>query len=281
MEDETISITRPQSNPVVQNKFNNEPKKESKYPTEIIELPSEGRFYSIDSVLSSGEVELKMMTAREEDILTNQNFIRKGTVLDKLLESLIVDKRVNINDLLIGDKNAIFFAARRLAYGDDYGPLEIKCPSCRESNKITVNLGELGYKKIELSDFDKGVNEFSYVLPFSKVNITYKLITSGDESSVDAEMKALQKIKSTNTSSEVTTRMKRIIVSVNGDTDKKVINKFVDEMPSRDSIELRKHVKGHTPDVDNNFNFVCEHCNHEERVAVPMTVAFFWPESRG
>ena len=146
------------------------------YPSETIDLPSKGYFYDESNPLSKGSIELKMMTAREEDILTNENFIKNGTVLDKLMESLIVTPGVRTQDLLMIDKNSLFIAARRLAYGDDYGPLEIKCPSCRESNKITVNLGELGYKKVDLSEFDKGANEFSYVLPFLYLTLQFQLV---------------------------------------------------------------------------------------------------------
>ena len=153
MEDQTIQLTRPQSaiqQPVIAELS----KSDNKYPTETIDLPSEGRFYSKNNPLSTGQVELKMMTAKEEDILTNQNLIKKGQVLDKLIDSLIVNKNINTDDLLIGDKNAIFFATRRLAYGDDYGPLQIKCPSCKESNEITVNLSELKYKQIYDVEFE-------------------------------------------------------------------------------------------------------------------------------
>ena len=99
-QDNIIPITRPSSTvsqPVA--------KQESKYPTEIIELPSRGYFYNSGDPLSKGVVELKMMTAKEEDILTNESFIKKGVVLDRLLESLIIDKTININNLITGEKS--------------------------------------------------------------------------------------------------------------------------------------------------------------------------------
>ena len=252
---------------------------EFKVPTETVKLPSKGLLYPKESPLSKGEVEMKYMTAKEEDILTNQNYIKKGIVLDKLIESLIVDKDVKLDDLLLGDKNAVFVATRRFAYGDSYGPLQIKCPSCRENNECTFNLGELKYKDIDLSKYPPGSNKFDIELPYCKKTVTCKLLTSGDEKQIENETKMLQKIK-TGSTSDVTTRLRYTIVTVNGNSDKAEVKKFVEnELTSRDSFELRKLIKERTPDIDLNFDFKCEQCNHEERIGVPLTVQFFWPDS--
>ena len=276
MDDYTIPITKPAS----QFAGNvSQPKQETTYPSEIVDLPSQGHFYDSSSPLSNGTINLKVMTAKEEDILTNQNYIKKGIVLDKLIESLIVDKDVKLDDLLLGDKNAIFVATRRFAYGDSYGPLQIKCPSCRENNECIFNLGELNYKEIDFSKYEPNVNKFDVQLPYCKKTVTCKLLTSGDERQIENETKMLQKIKTGNTA-EVTTRLRYTIVAVDGNTTKQDIQKFVEnELTSRDSLELRKLVKERTPDIDLNFNFKCEHCNHEERIGVPLTVQFFWPDT--
>ena len=149
MDDYTIPITKPASQFAGNS---SQQKQETTYPSEIVDLPSQGHFYPSSSPLSNGTINLKIMTAKEEDILTNQNYIKKGIVLDKLIESLIVDKDIKLDDLLLGDKNAVFVAIRRFAYGDSYGPLQIKCPSCRENNECTFNLIELKYKEIEIFD---------------------------------------------------------------------------------------------------------------------------------
>jgi hypothetical protein len=276
MDDYTIPITKP-ANQFVGNV--SQPKQETIYPSEVVDLPSQGHFYDSSSPLSNGTINLKVMTAKEEDILTNQNYIKKGIVLDKLIESLIVDKDVKLDDLLLGDKNAIFVATRRFAYGDSYGPLQIKCPSCRENNECTFNLGELNYKEIEFSKYQPNVNRFDIQLPYCKKTVTCKLLTSGDEKQIENETKMLQKIKTGNTA-EVTTRLRYTILAVDGNTNKQDIQKFVEnELTSRDSLELRKQIKERTPDIDLNFNFKCEQCNHEERIGVPLTVQFFWPDS--
>jgi hypothetical protein len=276
MDDYTIPITKPASQFAGNS---SQQKQETTYPSEIVDLPSNGHFYDSSSPLSNGTINLKVMTAKEEDILTNQNYIKKGIVLDKLIESLIVDKDIKLDDLLLGDKNAVFVATRRFAYGDSYGPLQIKCPSCRENNECTFNLIELKYKEIDFSKYEPNVNKFDIQLPYCKKTVTCKLLTSGDERQIENETKMLQKIK-TGSTAEVTTRLRYTIVAVDGNNNKQEIQKFVEnELTSRDSLELRKLVKERTPDIDLNFNFKCEHCNHEERIGVPLTVQFFWPDT--
>ena len=249
------------------------------YPSEAVWLPSKGYFYPQNSPLSKGTIDVKMMTAKEEDILTNENFIKSGTVLDRLLDSLIVTPNVKISDLLMVDKNALFIAARRLAYGDSYGPLRINCRKCGEENNTVVNLGEMNEKPIDFSVFNKGDNEFEFTFPHSKRKIVFKFLTSGDEDSIDKDSKALSKIKK-NASAEVTTRLKRLIVELDGKRDQILINNFVDnELLSKDSMALRAYIRTISPEIDMGFNFTCEHCSNSERMDVPMTVQFFWPES--
>jgi T4 bacteriophage base plate protein len=276
MNEETIAITRP-TVPAVNTKPSQQ--QESTYPTEMIDLPSNGYFYKKSNKLSSGKVELKMMTAKEEDILTNENLLKKGEVLNKLLDSLIVDKDINSNDLLVGDKNALFVAARRLAYGDNYGPLQITCKNCKEDSEISINLADIKSKDYNFELHNGENNIFSFILPYSKKTIEYKLPTAGDERNIDAELKSIAKLNKSN-SAEITTRLKYLITSVNGNNETAYIRKFVDtELLSRDSIALRNDIRKNAPDLDLTFDFICEHCNNSERMDVPMTAQFFWPTS--
>ena len=254
--------------------------KQTSYPTETIDLPSKGYFYNSEDALSKGELELKTMTAKEEDILTSPNLIKKGVVLDKLLESLIVTPGVNIDNLLLCDKNALFIAARRLAYGDSYGPLSIKCQKCGEESKHTINLGEIKEKEYNFDSVEKGKNLFQFTLPSSKKVIVFKLINSKDESDIDKELKITNKLLKSGGSSEITTRLKKVIVSIDGETNRAIVNKFIDnDLLSKDSVALRSYIKTISPDLDMTFNFMCNNCNNEERMDVPMSVSFFWPES--
>ena len=160
--------------------------KKFKFPTEIVDLPSKGLLYPEGHPLSSGTVEMKYMTAKEEDILTNLTYIKQGIVIDKLLQSLIVSK-FDWEDLLIGDKNAIMIAARVLGYGKEYS-------FNYDNEEITVDLTELPTIELDEDEVVKGVNEFEYELPFSKNKITYKYLTAKDEKAIEAEVKGIKRI---------------------------------------------------------------------------------------
>jgi len=244
---------------------------ELKFPTEEVELPSKGLLYPKDNPLSSGKVEMKYMTAKEEDILTNQNYIKQGVVIDKLLKSLIVSKDVNYDDLVVGDKNAILIAARILGYGKDYDFMY-------NNEEITVDLTELQPQYLDEESLVDGKNEFSYTLPHTNTLITYKLLTNRDEKKINGEVKGLKKINKSS-SPELSTRLKHMITSVNGDSDNKKIREFVDNyMLARDSRAFREHIKNTQPDIIMKFDYQGEN-GDEEDVNIPMTAGFFWPDS--
>ena len=249
------------------------------FPTEVIDLPSKGHFYPSDNPLSSGQVEIKYMTAKEEDILTSANLIQKGIVLDKLLQALIVSEGVNLDDVLIGDKNAIMIASRILAYGKDY-KFEYTDPSNNEKKTHTIDLSKLEHKKIDFKSHPKGQNQFSFELPNSKRKVTFKLLTQREEKNIDAELKALRKLsKDSGITSEITTRLKASILSVDGNDERAFINNFVDnEFLSMDSFSYRANLITLTPDV--NLSETIEYDNGDlEEVAVPITSQFFWPSA--
>ena len=251
------------------------------FPTEVVDLPSKGLLYSKDSPLSSGNIELKYMTAKEEDILTSRNLIQKGIVLDKLLESVIVDENVSLNDLLLGDKNAIMIATRILGYGKDY-IVSLTDPSTGDKQEETFDLTKVGDKKIDYKLFKSGKNEFEFDLPSSKVKILFRLLTHKEEKEIDAELKAYKKFaKDSGITAEITTRLKKAIVSVNGDTSLKRISEFVEnELLSRDSLSFREHLIKITPDVDMSFTFTSETTGEDTTMDIPLDVEFFWPAGR-
>ena len=181
---------------------------EKKFPTEIIDLPSKGLLYPKESPLSSGKIEMKYMTAKEEDILTNQNYINRGIVIDKLIQALIVDKSIKYGELLTGDKNVLLVAARILGYGETY---EFNY----QGENHTVDLSKLDNKAIDESLFEAGKNEFTYTLPTLNKSITFKILTHQDDMDIDRELKGLQKINK-DSNPEMTTRLKYIIQSVDG-----------------------------------------------------------------
>ena len=247
-----------------------------KFPTELVELPSKGLIYPEDSPLSKGTIEMKYMTAKEEDILTNQNYIKDGSVLDRLLQALIVTPGVDYDDLIVGDKNAIMVAARVLGYGAEY-PVDITCPKCGAKSKETINLADLENKQIEF--YPENENKFEFELPLSKRNLTFRVLSHRDEAWVaDMAKRKKKQSRSSQVSFELSSRLKAMIIAVDGDEDQNTINKFVDnEFISRDSLAFRKHLDKVTPDVDMTFFFECQECGHEEQISIPLNVEFFWP----
>ena len=240
---------------------------EFKFPTEVIDLPSKGIVYSKENPLSSGKVEMKYMTAKEEDILTNQSYIQKGTVLDKLLKSLIVDKKINIDDLIVGDKNALLVGSRILGYGKDYDVTI-------NGVNYTIDLSTLENKEFDIKSLEQGKNEFSYTIPSNDTVITYKLVTGKDEKAIDREIAGLKKLNK-DASPELTTRLKHMILSVDGNEEKKDIREFVDNyLLARDSRAFREHIKNTQPDID--LTYVVD---SGEEVSVPIGLNFFWPDA--
>jgi len=243
----------------------------SMFPTEEVSLPSKGLIYPADSLLAKGSVEMKYMTAKEEDILTNETYIKKGTVIDKLLQSLIVSP-INYSDLVIGDKNALLVAARVLGYGKDYS---------FDLNGEThhIDLTELEDKELDEKHLLKpNHNEFTFTLPVLKKEITFKLLTHADERKIEEELKGLKKMKQE--AGELTTRLKYMILSLDGDYERKTIRQFVDtQLLARDSRALREYVKDIQPDVDMTFEYEDADGEMQRGVNVPLNVNFLWPDA--
>ena len=236
---------------------------EFKFPTEEVELPSKGLVYPKDNPLSSGKVEIKYMTAKEEDILSNQSYIQNGTVLDKLLESVMV--KASPKDLIVGDKNAVLVATRILGYGKNYKFQYLG----KEHN---IDLTQLENKIFDTSVIKEGKNEFDFKLPNSGTEITFKILTGHDESKIDRELKGLKKINPN--PPELSTRLKYMITSVGGENESKIIREFVDNyLLAIDSRAFREHIRNIQPDIE--LNHILE---DGEEVRVPIGLNFFWPD---
>jgi len=246
------------------------------FPTEEVTLPSKGLIYPEGSALAKGFVEMKYMTAKEEDILTNEGYIKKGIVIDKLLQSLIISP-INYNDLVIGDKNALLIAARVLGYGKDYS-FEVQPPN-GEKFEHTLDLTELEDKLLDENDLIKpNHNEFSFTLPILKKEITFKILTHSDEKKIDEEIKGRKKVKQE--AGELTTRLKYMILSVDGDYERKTVREFVDnQLLARDSRALREYVKKVSPDVLMEFDYEDENGEMQRGATVPLTINFLWPDA--
>ena len=242
------------------------------FPTEVLDLPSQGKVYPLDNPLSSGRITIKYMTAKEEDILSNQNLIKKGVVLDKLFESIVVDD-VNIDDIVIGDKNAIVLATRLLGYGAQY-PMKFYSSKLGDSLETIVDLSKVQTKEVDFSIFNNK-NEFEFTTPIGKNKLVFKLLTHGDENLIEKDITALEKFNKDG-SFEITTRLRYMIKSVDDNSDLGHITKYINGMLARDSKAFRNYVKEIQPDMNMNYTYVHED-GEEEVVPITMGVNFFWP----
>lgn len=244
-------------------------------PTEFVELPSKGKFYPEGHPLHNQEtLEIKFMTAKEEDILSSQTLLRKGLVLDRLLESIILDKRIKADDLIIGDKNAVLVAARITGYGEDY-KVAVNCPNCASNQDFNFDLSSphLNHGDLNLLT-DKGT--FLIELPKTKAQVELRLTTGKDEKSLVkiAERKKKHNLPETT----LTDQLAQIIVAVNGVTDSFQLKTFVENLPAFDARHLRREYARIVPNIDMKEEFTCVACLHSEEMEVPFTTAFFWPE---
>jgi hypothetical protein len=249
-------------------------RKDYPFPTEVISLPSKGLTYPEGNPLSKGELTIKLMTAKEEDILTSTNLLRKGIVLDKLLESIVVEPGVHINDLLIGDKNAILISSRILAYGPEYN-VTITDPNENEPVDVVVDMTQLKIKEIDESQLNRN-NEYEFKLPKTGTNIKFKLLSHMDELAIQKDIEASEKaLKQGN---EITTRLRRVIIEVEGNKDLGYISNYViNQLQAADSRALRKHIQALTPDIDLSFEYTSPFTGEKEALKVPIGLDFFYP----
>ena len=246
-------------------------------PAESVPLPSRGVIYSNESLRDTETLDIKPMTAKEEDILTSRAYIKNGTVISKLISSCLIDKSINPDDLISGDRNALLIALRITGYGADY-TLEINCPACGKTNTSTFDLSSLPIKRLQIDPVESGENIFEVQLPVTKKNVRVKFLNGHDEK----EMMIINERKKKNgfnVESAVTDRLTRSIISIEGITDKNKISLFVQHMPARDSLALRRFLDDYEPGVDMKSHMTCKHCHEESEVDLPIGATFFWPDA--
>jgi len=227
-----------------------------------VDLPSQGKFYDSSNPLSFGEVEVRYMTAADEDILTDQGLLQKGIAIDKLIESVVVQDNVDIDEMLVGDKGAVILATRMMSYGPNY-QFKIECPDCGEENQESIDLGEVDFKDIPLDEIDDGQREFDVDLPVSKKVATVRLLKHKHEKEIRQELKRVKRnqtggktLKGPQVGTQITTRLKKYIIALDGERNNTEINRFVETMPAGDSHAIRKFIRKINPDIDLSFYFV-------------------------
>jgi len=248
-------------------------------PTEFVELPSRGRFYPEGHPLHGEEsIEIRQMTAKEEDILTSRTLLKKGIALDRVVENLIVDKRIDPDTLLIGDKNAIVVVIRVSGYGNEYNT-QVSCPACDTTQEYSFDLNKANIYPGELKEgwdiTENGDGTFNIALPRTKVAVTFRVLTARDEKEL---MKGMESDRKRTYEKGVTRQIVNIVTAVNGDSSPEAINYLVENIPSMDSRHLRLAYKSVAPNIDLTQHFVCEECDNEQDLEVPLTADFFWPD---
>lgn len=245
---------------------------------ESVPLPSRGLIYPVDSPLHGKEtLDIRPMTAREEDILTSRAYIKNGTVITKLINSCLVDKRINSDDLISGDRTALMVALRITGYGADY-TTDVVCPACSATGTYEFDLSSLPIKRLEVEPVESGENLFEVVLPVTKKSVRVKFLTGHDENEM-LVINERKKKKGMSTDSTVTDRLTRVIQSVDSITDKNKIAFFVRNLPVRDSLALRRFLDSQEPSVEMKGHMRCNSCFEESEVDLPIGASFFWPDA--
>ena len=248
-------------------------------PVESVPLPSKGLIYNPDTTLYNREtVQIKAMTAKEEDILSSQAYIKEGVVIEKLIESCLIDKSIDVNDLTTGDKNAIMVAIRITGYGNDY-LVEHKCRNCGSNNKVNINLSSMKIRRLKNKPVELGKNIFSFTLPITEKVVNYKIPTGKDEKEKELKEKRYKQLGINKPDAVVTDFLEKIIISIDGITDRNKITHFIKSMPALDSRKLRLHVGDNEPGIDMSWEYNCESCQFENDINVPVTQEFFWPST--
>lgn len=245
-------------------------------PTEFVDLPSKGKFYPKEHPLHGKDtVEIRFMTAKEEDILTSRSLLKKGIAVDRMLESVLVDKSIKLDDLLVGDKNALIVAARITGYGSEY-ETKVQCPSCGTNVRHTFYLDEIK-NKFPCEEVEKQLVEtktFKTKLPITKFEVELRLLKGSDEKILTEANEQKKSAKREET--PISDQLKLLIVSINGETDRSLISRFVDACPAGDAKHIRKLYLDNVPNVDMTQNFNCRSCDAEMEMEVPFTADFFW-----
>ena len=250
-------------------------------PPEVVELPSQGRFYPPGHPLQGQEtIEVKYMTAKEEDILTDRSLLKKGVAIDRALQNLIVDSRVKVNDLLMGDKNALLVAARVTGYGAEY-VTNVTCPSCQNVDEHEFDLQDLRTVDTEAAMAEHDVhlterNTFVLTLPVSKAQIECRMLTGEDEAAITKI--ATRNSKASKGSGLLTTQLAKTIVAINGNPSPTQIGVLATTMPAKDSRYIRKVLAEVVPNIDMSQEFNCTNCDYSADMEVPLTADFFWPK---
>lgn len=247
-------------------------------PTTIVSLPSGGKFYGEGHPLHGQDtIEIRQMTTAEEEILTNRTLLQKGVALDRFLERLMVDSRTRVDDLLIGDKNAILIQARIDGYGAEYAT-SVTCPACTTAQKHSFNLNEVvnvtTETTLDTSDIvSTGTGTFITTLD-NGWEIEFRALTGADEKKITQSSANRKKAGLEET--PIQDQLRALIVSVSGHTDGATINKAIQHMTGKQSRAIRNAYAQAVPNVEMRGEINCRECGTTSEMEVPLSADFFW-----
>ena len=272
-----VDNTPQQAEAPINQMVNNEQPFSFVVPTEFVQLPSKGRFYPPGHPLHNQEmIEVKQMTAKEEDILTSRSLLKQGVAIDRVLQSIVIDPRIDVSSLLVGDRNAIVVSCRVSGYGSEY-TTKIACPACEARNEYTFDLNEAVITSGTLEGVTQnGDGTFNTVLPRSNLSVDFRLLTGRDEKFLTQGQTTKNKNKADRL---ITSQLRGILVSVNDNDTAEALNYVANNLPSMDSKYLREVYKNVQPNVDLTQHYQCEECGFQKDMEVPLTADFFWPNS--
>ena len=246
-------------------------------PRDYVILPSKGRVYSVESPLyNMEEIEVRHLTAADEDILTSRALLRSGKAIDTLLDNVIINKSIRSEELVSGDKNAIMTFLRITGYGPEYN-IEISCPGCGEDSKAEFDLTQLNMNMLDVNPVGEGLNRFEFKMPSGTI-IHFKFLTSKEEKIISDEQDRIKKMTNSPLDHNITLRLQHQLISIDGNEDPTYIQNYINVMNVRDSRAFRKYFDEVEPDVIMKQKFTCALCGHGEEVDIPVTVDFFWPD---
>jgi hypothetical protein len=249
-------------------------------PTEFVELPSGGRFYpETHPLYGQTTIEIKQMTAKEEDMLTSRTLLKNGVAIERVIQSLIMDKRINPDSMLVGDRNAVIIAARISGYGSDYNT-NVSCPSCGTTQEYGIDLHDANVHNGQIPDVlgvvDNEDGTFTTTLPKTRVQVAFRLLNGADEKNLVSQLENARKRK--RPEQAITTQIRNMVVSVNGDESIQALNYLIENIPSLDARHLRACYREVAPNIDLTQVFQCGECGHEQDMEVPLSADFFWPD---
>ena len=245
-------------------------------PVSSVKLPSRGLTYPPESPLYRLEsVDIKPVTAKEENILSSPVLIKKGIVLTTLMRACITNRTIDPDQMLVGDRNAILTAIRVSAYGPTY-KARVTCPDCGEGADHDFDLSKLTLKTLdEEPSGGPGTNQFDFKLPVSGRTATFKMMDAQTVANLERDVEAVR--KKTGQEQSVTLRLQAQVIALSGVSDPKKLAGALGDLAARDARALRAHMDDISPGVDMTQEYPCNSCGKTSEVDIPIGTEFFWP----